>query len=585
MVKLVNSSDRKKYLITNFHKLNYPNDSRLIFIDECLFNLYSTEDKSAYKCSYIYSIDKLNNLFNSFNNIIKKKIPIYRKHFKDLLNDYHKVNDSEKYWGLIIDQFLIILLKSIILEIILFQKIQVKKFHIIYATIKKPNIFDTSAFVIYSRSNDFKKLISSLVLKELGNKFVNFKIINTGKIQKKNKKKIYISILRSFIRFYIYLVKPILIVNGYMGMKQSIKFFFRSFGKIINVPEPILFNEIYNNILIDKNFRKKIKILEKDIIDKIFNKIVGNILPISYIENFNSIKKNYIKISRKIKIIGTGSSHYHSDHFNILTSEILKNNSAKFLVFQHGGGISTTNNLESNYKDQNYAFRRYYFENRKGLGMHFFNQKKISLQELSKRSVILILNGAVSIGSVPYNYYQSRFVNLDPSVIFFSKLQKKEKKNVLIKLFPEKNSFIVKKFWQKKFVSKLNFLPIYSNSRKKNFYKAKLVILNDISTALYELLFCGVPFILICNQSTLEAWQYNKSFKKKFNKLKKLNVFFNDPVKAANFVNSINENYLIEEWWQEIRNTKIFLDFKNFLIVEKESYLPRMIKELKNLNK
>jgi hypothetical protein len=30
---------------------------------------------------------------------------------------------------------------------------------------------------------------------------------------------------------------------------------------------------------------------------------------------------------------------------------------------------------------------------------------------------------------------------------------------------------------------------------------------------------------------------------------------------------------------------KIFLDFKNFLIVEKRNYLPRIVKELKDLNK
>ena len=500
------------------------------------------------------------------------------------MNAYHKVNENEKYWGFIIDQFLIILLRLIILEISLYKKINVKNFNLINGIIKNPKIFDTQTFLTYSSSNDFKKLLSSLVLKELGNKFVNLKLLNVYKISKKNKKKIAISILRFFIKSYIYLIKPILIVNGYIGIKNTINFFLRSFGNIINVPDSFLFNEIYNNNLMDKNFRVKIKIVEIDIIDKIFNKIIGKVFPMSYLENFNVIKKNYIKISKKIKIIGTGNSHYHTDHFNILTSEILKNKNGKFLVFQHGGGISRTSNLEINYKDQKYSFRRYYFENKAGLGMHFFTQKKISLDEIRKRSLILILNGIINYRSVE-KYYHSRFIKLDPSFIFFSKLNEKRKKDISIKLFPIKNSSLVKKFWNKKFGHKVNFFPFFSNAKKENFYNAKLVILNDISTPLYEILFCGIPFILICNQSTLEAWQYKKLFKKKINKLKKLNLFFNDPIKAADFLNSFDENHLIEEWWKGIINTKIFLDFKNFLIVERENYIPKMVKELQRLNK
>ena len=166
---------------------------------------------------------------------------------------------------------------------------------------------------------------------------------------------------------------------------------------------------------------------------------------------------------------------------------------------------------------------------------------------------------------------------------FFSKLNESNKKKVLVKLFPEKNSFIVENLWKKNFGNKLNFLPIFSDAKKERYFKAKLVVLNDISTPLWELLFFGLPFILICNQRVLEIWQYQNSFKKKFINLKKINIWFDDPVKAAHFVNSLDKDYLIEEWWKKITKTKIFLDFKNFLIVEKFNYLPRIIKELKAL--
>ena len=308
-------------------------------------------------------------------------------------------------------------------------------------------------------------------------------------------------------------------------------------------------------------------------------------MPANYLENFNSIKKNIKKISKKIKIIVTGNCHYFSDHFNILSAEILNNKSGKLIIFQHGGSVSKTNRLEIEYKDQKYAARRYYFDNRKGLGMHFFNKKKITFEELKKRDSILILSCEVYFEEDffhnPLNY-KNYYVS---SLVFFSKLNQLNKKKVLVKLFPHKNSLKVKNLWEKKFEGKIYFLPFMSNAKKKRYYNAKLVILDEISTPIWEVLFFGLPFILICNNSFLASWQYNNLFKKKFNRLKKINILFNDPAQAAQFVNSLDKDYLIEEWWKKISKTKIFLDFKNFLIVEKLNYLPRIIKELQDLNK
>ena len=383
---------KNKYLITNFHKLNYPRGSKLVFIDEDLYNHYNVEEKSSYKCSYINSIDNhIKSLFN--NSIIKKKLTIYRKEFTILLNAYNKLNNSQEYWGLIIDNFLITLLENIILQIKLFQKIKVKDFHIISQSVKESFFINYSNFQKYTYSNDFRKLLNSIILKELDPKSVNLKYINNEKIKVQNGKKIYKFILISILRLYIYFFKPILIINGYIGLKNTINFFFRSYGKIINIPGNFLFNEVNNNSFIDRNFRQRIRVHEIDIIDKIFNKIVGKFFPASYLENFNSINNDIKIISKKIKTIGTGSCHYSAiDHFNILTAEILKNKSGKLIIFQHGGTISKTNSLFREHIDQKYSSRCYYFDDPKGLGMHRFNEKKISFEEIKKRNSILILN-------------------------------------------------------------------------------------------------------------------------------------------------------------------------------------------------
>ena len=90
MIELLKSSEKKKYLITNFQKLKYPAGSELVFIDETLLNFYSPADRLPFKCSYLNSIDDVIKNINSNNVIIKKKLSIYRKELTKILNAYNK---------------------------------------------------------------------------------------------------------------------------------------------------------------------------------------------------------------------------------------------------------------------------------------------------------------------------------------------------------------------------------------------------------------------------------------------------------------------------------------------------------------
>lgn len=581
MIKVLkNSKKNKKYLIINYKRLNYPKGSKLVFIDEYLFNFYNSEDKSEFRCSYIYSIEDILKLNNDINNIIKKKLRIYRKQFKKKLNSYHNKNNSEKFWGRIIDYFLILILKKIILKTKLLKKIKIKDFNVTLTQEKIKFIFNTGNFITYVDSDSFNKLLNFIILKGTDNNFYNLRYINIHKQINENSDRLYIFILRYIIRLYIFIIKPIVLVNGYIGFNNSIKIFFKSFGKIINLPSLFIIKKNHKNILVDKIFRKKIKIIEKDEVDKIFNKIIGPLMPLNFIENFNFIKNDVKRISNKIKIIGTANCHENNDQFNILSSEIIKKN-GKLLIFQHGGVISKSKDLRSGYLDKKYAFRRYYFDNPKGLGMGFFNQKKLTFDEIRGRNFILILNTYVSFEGI--SNYSSKDLNLHSSVIFFSKLKTQNKEKVLLKLFPEENSYRVKKFWKYKFDNQINFLPIYSKPKKEKFYNAKLVVLDDISSALWEVLFMKIPFILICSPTHLKEMQLINSFEKKFIELEKINVFFYDPIKAAEFVNALYQNYAIESWWSKVSNMKVFLDFKKDMFIEKPNYVSRLVKELKSL--
>ena len=575
---------KKKYLITNLQKLNYPIGSELIFIDEILFHLYSPEDKLNYKCSYVNSIEDAHKINNSTNNIIKKKLKIYRNKFSNLFNFYHKTNNTQKYWGIIIDQFLIELLEAIIVEIKLIQKVKFKNFQPSQNIIKDKLIFSLSDFQYYMLSNDFKKLLSLLILSELDSKIVNFTYTNNTKINIQYKKKFFKSVLNFFIIIYINFFKPVLIINGYIGLKNTVNFFFRSYGKIINVPENLLFNTVKDKFSLDNNFRKKIKVEDKDIIDKVFNRIIAKVLPCSFLENFNLIKKDIEKISTKINVIATGNCHYYSDHYNILSAEISKKKHGKLLIFQHGALITQTNLLSIEHSHTAYAYRTYNFNDPKGLGKHYFNKKKLSIKQIMKRNLILILNANFYLNrNIRYN--PATYAYFDPSFIFFKNLSELNKNKVILKLSSNPNHEEAKNSWEKKFGNKINILPTFSNANKEIFYKAKIVILNEISTPLYELIFLGLPFILICNNKNLTTFHYKNSFCSKFKRLKFINVLFEDPVIAANFVNSFNQNYSIDDWWNKIKKTEIFVDFKKYIIVEKKDYLPKIVSELTGFNK
>ena len=115
-----------------------------------------------------------------------------------------------------------------------------------------------------------------IVAKNLG-----YSLIEKKNIIKKNKKKKNISnenffliCTRFFIKIYIKVFKPNLIINSYLGKKNSIKLFLKSFGRILSIPSKFIFD--YNIPITYKNFkiREKLKVNEKDFIDKIFNILI-----------------------------------------------------------------------------------------------------------------------------------------------------------------------------------------------------------------------------------------------------------------------------------------------------------------------
>ena len=123
------------------------------------------------------------------------------------------------------------------------------------------------------------------------------------------------------------LFKPILILDGYFGKKNSLKVTLKSKFKIIfaNID---YFDFSRNQITFKKDIksRSKISIKIKDDFDIIYNEFIKNVLPSSFLENFNTYftanKKKYLNISK----IGTAVHFASDDNFRFAVLNFKKKN-------------------------------------------------------------------------------------------------------------------------------------------------------------------------------------------------------------------------------------------------------------------
>ena len=88
----------------------------------------------------------------------------------------------------------------------------------------------------------------------------------------------------------------------------------------------------------------------------------------------------------------------------------------------------------------------------------------------------------------------------------------------------------------------------------------KIVVIDDISTPICEILYVGAPFIII----ETEFNHFNNKTKKKILALKKINILFEDPIAAGKF---LNQNYKdLNSWWNKVIKSQVYLSLKKELL-------------------
>ena len=144
---------------------------------------------------------------------------------------------------------------------------------------------------------------------------------------------------------------------------------------------------------------------------------------------------------------------------------------------------------------------------------------------------------------------------LNKNYDFFETLSKEYKNKVRIKAFPGSEKKI-KNYWFAKFKRKKLFIK----NSKDIFNKFKIVVIDDISTPICEILYVGAPFIII----ETEFNHFNNKTKKKILALKKINILFEDPIAAGKF---LNQNYKdLNSWWNKVIKSQVYLSLKKELL-------------------
>jgi len=573
---------KKKNILVTDYSTSIFNAKNYIFLSKYLFSFYNRKKIKYFK---MYDQDYI---FNSKKNVEKnffftyQKIETYRSQLIKQLNFYHNIRNDKKYWGLILDTWLFFLISSIKIryDIISNFKIIFKNFSLDKSKLSRI-YFDSNSLI-----SDYHESLNI-------NNYIYYRIINLfKKIKVKNKitkKKKNINFYKSFKSYLIYLLlrlvnlfiliyvkiyRPIIIISGYNGFKNSSLIFIKSFGKILSIIPKCLFLKINSNN-IDYLYRNKIAIKVRDKFDEIFNLIVKELLPMSFLENFNAIRKinNFNFLASNITAI-CSAQYYYIDHLRILLAEIKKKNK-EFIIFQHGGNVDLKKQCHHQDFDKKYGDKIYYWNNSNGLGDNYLSRfKKIRnfSKERTEKNILFFQSPNRMTPKLCFCALdKSNHPFLSEGYVLYKNLHLSLKENFKVKLFPNQimNSLSIKN-WKKNSNNKIEFVEEW-----KELYRAKLLILDNISTAFYEAIRLNIP-VLILND--IKKFRLKRKYEKLFIDLKKTGIIHDTPVSAANF---INQKYnMINVWWKDVTGTKEFSDFVKFIMPTNNNYVFCIVKEL-----
>ena len=318
-----------------------------------------------------------------------------------------------------------------------------------------------------------------------------------------------------------------------------------------------------------------------------FKSIIINIIPKSYLENFENINFALQKSwPQNVNQIIT-QSFRKDDIFKIWTANMLKKKS-KLFIFQHGGfyGINAFcdgEDLETRFSSKFFSWG--WKDNNKKINPFIplkFNTTKLYQNTNKDKNDKIIFCVSVHTkylspipGCYPRNNFE-RVIKLFSVKEILSELKPSIKSKITIR-YNGKLALINKSYnFDKSFYgNNLNF-DDGSKQLVKYLNKTRLVIHDNNSTGWLETIFYNIPTVIILNK---DIEKFRNKFSKNLNELKKNKIIHFDSSTLAKFVNNNYNN--IEKWWNSEKVKKSVKSLKDEYIKSSADPLNDLIKVLK----
>jgi len=557
-------------VLNNFYWKN----KNLIFFNRTIHNLSKNDVlKKNIKLKKNFNISKRKQI--ELDSFFRKKFSRYKKQLIFKLNKYHNLEENEIYWGKIIDIWLI--------EIIIIIKLRYEELksysqnNTFYLNGVDRIQFPYLSNYIYQKAN-YSSELNQFIFSKISDvlKIPQKKIINNNcSINPKNKRNKLDRFINFFVLSYMKFFKPAILIDSYFNFKDKIKIFLLSRGKIIFVNSKYFFNLKNDNINVDLKKRLLFNFEEKDNFDKVFNLIIFFFLPLSFLENFKFIKKSISNYSRYVKKIGTAVCVFSSDFYNILVAEMYKNKK-KSILFAHGEADDIrTYDLRNSMAIKN-SDLHITFGNKNGYGISGIRRLN-SLFPKKKENILYICQTNHIHRYTTFRQMKDFEFSLDSNFRFYDNLEKEIKSKLILRVSPTGHQYESKTNFAKDIIKhRFNGARIDPNTNiKKLFLKSIIVVSTYISTNVFEALYLDKPTMIICN---LDDYSFNHKSLSFFTKFKNAGILYNNPEKAASFLNKNISS--IDIWWKSRKIREIISIFKREYCVDNKYSCELLVKKI-----
>lgn len=550
--------------------------------------------------SPVYSNSDFKQLNKEINESIFSLEDFYKEVISKFLNDYHRLSNSNSYWNIItlpwLRLYLIHCLTILKKVDFLFFKYDITSVTLIQKSIIESPIdyLDFQVQVSDLEWNEFfiSKIISIfLQQKKIGtkiyyvNKIKQTKSLNINKLAQYNNFRNFKDIFRNTV--FKLLDKMPINNNGPMIVASFLPFYNDLIFKLLNRQTPIQW-KMYNEPVIQNltNICRDSKETNFNSIDnekleyRIINETIFNLIPMSYIENFNFYKSHSYKLNwpTNPSFIFTSNSHITDDVFKVWVAEIKNRKNIKYIIGQHGNGYGT-HYYPWTFQPVDIILSDLFFSWGWEGGMNVISgfilkRRKIHNYKKREKNILFVTNSLDHRTPLSHFLYDYNDTLLESHISFLKLIRTDLYEKTMIRLrHKNTNKFGGEedRYFSEFQNIKIEFGEIPIKRLEKKF---KLIVYAYDSTGILESLSEDKPFVAI-----LSDYEINLLLDETYSYYKKLidaNIIFTDIILAAKHVNSIIED--VDNWW----NAKTVVEAKNIF---KEKYLRSVDRPAIKLNK